>query len=312
MENQSTAPQKEERKKSGFLIFIILFLILSLGGNGVLYYLLNNEQGTVAEQIEIIKTVYVERDNVKGELLQLKKEYEDLKTNDAKLQLEIDQKKVEIEELLKQAERHKGDSYLIAKLRKETETLRAIMIGYVHTIDSLNTMNKTLIVEKDNVIKDLNQEKDKSTKLVKEKTDLQGVIDKGSKLTCFNIAATGINLKSDGKKQTPTNKAKRTDMIKISFNLSENKIAKAGSKDVYVRIITPDGKEMAKNYDDNYRFIFDGSAGYYAGKTNINYNNTEIGVVTLCEGGAPLVPGKYLIEITADDVVIGSTALSLE
>jgi hypothetical protein len=313
MENQipKTNEEKKDNKK-GIVIFLVLTLFLSLGGNGVLVYLLSLEKGKVAEQIEIVKTVYVERDNVKSELLNLQKEYETLKTNDARLQAEIDEKKIQIEQLLKEAEKHKGDAYVIAKLRKETETLRAIMQGYVHTIDSLNTLNKTLVVEKENVLKDLSSEKEKSNKLVSEKKELQSVIDKGSKLSCFGITATGINLKSGGKKQSPTNKAKRTDMIRVSYSLGENKIAKSGAKDVYVRIITPDGKELAKNYDDNYRFIFNGSAGYYAGKTQINYANAEISVVTVCEGSSAFVPGNYMIEITADDVVIGSTTLKLD
>ncbi|MBK6522221.1 MAG: hypothetical protein IPG08_07755, partial [Sphingobacteriaceae bacterium] len=52
-----------------------------------------------------------------------------------------------------EAKKHKGDAYFIAKLKKETETLRAIMQHYVVTIDSLNTLNQNLIVEKKNVIK---------------------------------------------------------------------------------------------------------------------------------------------------------------
>lgn len=313
MENQTPKTNEEKKdNKKGILVFLVFTLLFSLGGNGILFYLWNSEKGKVAEQIEIVKTVYVERDNIKSELQNLQKEYENLKTNDIRLQAEIDEKKLQIEQLLKEAEKHKGDMYVIAKLRKETETLRAIMQGYVRTIDSLNNLNKTLIVEKENVVKDLNSEKERSNKLVSEKKELQTVIDKGSKLSCFTITATGINLKSGGKKQVSTNKAKRTDMIRVSYNLGENKIAKSGPKDVYVRIITPDGKEMAKSYDDNYRFIFNGSAGYYAGKTRIDYANSEIGVVTLCEGSAPLVPGNYMIEITADDVVIGSTSLKLD
>lgn len=311
METSNQPQQEKEKKKRGGLIAWIL-LVLSLGGNGILFYLLNQEKTKVAEQIEIVKTVYVERDNVKNELLALKDEYATLQTNDTKLQAEIEQKKAEIEELLKQAEKHKGDAYMIAKLKKETETLRQIMKGYIRTIDSLNTLNQNLIVEKNGVIKDLNAEKDKTKTLNKEKDDLQATINKGSILTCFNITAAGINLKSGGKKQVTTSKAKRADLIRVSYSLGENKIAKSGSKEVYVRIITPDGKEMAKSYDDNYRFVFNNSSGYYAGKTSVNYANAEIGATTLCEGSAPLIPGKYVIEVSADGAVIGQTTLTLD
>src|ERR1700741_910059 len=168
METTNQPVQEKEKKKRGGLIAWIFFA-LSLGGNGILLYLLNEEKSKVAEQIEIVKTVYVERDNVKNELLALKDEYATLQTNDTKLQAEIEAKKAEIDQLLQEAEKHKGDRYIIAKLKKETETLRQIMKGYVRTIDSLNTLNQNLIVEKNGVIKDLHAEKDKTKNLSKEK-----------------------------------------------------------------------------------------------------------------------------------------------
>lgn len=311
MEGTNTNQQPEEKKKRGVIIPWILFA-LSLGGNAFLYFKFSEEQKRVNEQIEIVKTVYVERDNVKSDLMKLKDEYATLQTNDAKLQAEIEDKKAQIEELIKDAEKHKGDAYYISKLKKETETLRLIMQGYVRTIDSLNTLNQKLIVEKKEITGELNKEKDKIVQLNKDKEELQQTINKGSVLSCFNVSAAGINIKSGGKKQVVTGKAKRTDAIKVSFSLGENKIAKSGSKDCYVRIITPDGKELAKSYDDNYRFIFNNSSGYYAGKTNISYNNSEIGVTTMCEGNTEFLPGKYMVEITVDGVVIGQTTLNLD
>lgn len=309
MENENQN-QKEEKKRGGIIAWILL--ILSIAGNGFLIFKLTEAQKNITEKQIVYEQVIVERDNVKTELLALKDDYANLKTKDAGLQAEIDEKKAQIEQLLKEAEKHKGDAYMISKLKKEAETLRKIMIGYVHTIDSLNTLNQQLIVEKNDVLKDLSKEKTKTISLNKEKEQLQATINKGSILSCLNIAASGINLKSGGKKQVTTSKAKRADVIRVSFTLGENKIAKSGDKDVFVRVITPDGKEMSKSYDDNYRFIFNGSAGYFAGKTTISYSNAEIGVTTLCEGTGPLVPGKYQIEVTADGVVIGETTLNLD
>lgn len=288
-----------------------LFLAMSLLGNGVLVYLLNNEKNMVIQKEEIIKTVYVERDNIKNELLTLKTDYENLRTNDARLQVEIDAKKAQIEELLKEAEKHKGDGYVIAKLRKETETLRQIMQGYVHTIDSLNTLNIKLVGEKKDVLKKLDEEKNKLETVNKEKDELKKTINTASVLSCYNVTATGIDMRRGGKKQSTTNKAKRTDMIKVSYTLGENKLTRNGPKDVFVRIMTPDGKELAKGYDDNYRFRFNESFGYYAGKTTIDYANKEIGVTTSCEGSGEFIPGKYIIEITCDGVVIAQGSVTL-
>lgn len=303
------AEQENEQKKRGGILWIIVALLL--GSNIITLWLYWQEKNKAAEQIVVTEKVLVEKNTIQSDLLELQKEYDNLKTNDAALQKEIDEKKAYIEQLLKEAQKHKGDAYIISKLKKETETLRQIMIGYVHTIDSLGQLNQTLRVEKENVIKELDSEKGKITNLNKEKDELKATIEKGSILSCFNVKASAVKLKNGGKKETVTDKAKRADKIKVSFTLSENKIAKPGEKTVYVRIITPDGKEMAKNYDDNYKFVFDKSSGYYAGKETLNYANVEISGVLYCEGMDPLVPGNYIIEITCDKVVVATTSLKL-
>jgi len=303
--------QNQEKKKKKVGVWPWLFLAFSLIANGILVYLLNGEKQTIIQKEETIKTVYVEKDNIKNELIQLKNEYGNLRTGNKKLQAQIDETKLQIEQLLKDAEKHKGNAYVIAKLRKETETLRQIMQGYVHTIDSLNTLNQKLVVEKKEVIKKLDEERNKSTELNKEKQDLQKTINTASILSCYSITAQAIDVKRGGKKKSPTTKAKRADLIRVSYTLGENKLSKSGSKDVYVRIMTPDGKEMAKNYDDNYRFKFNDSFGYFAGKTTIDYANKEIGVISLCEGSTGFLPGKYSIEITCDGVVIGQGSFTL-
>jgi len=76
--------------------------------------------------------------------------------------------------------------------------------------------------------------------------------------------------------------------------------------------MTPDGKEMAKSYDDSYRFNFNKSSGYFAGKETLNYANVEITGVTYCEGQDEFVPGKYMVEVACDGVIIGSSSLKLD
>lgn len=303
-------PKENPRKKRGALLWIIILLLMV--SNGVTLWLLMEEQDHVTETKIITEKVIVERDNIQADLQSLQRDYEGLQATDAAMQKDIEEKKLRIEELMKEAAKHKGDAYMIAKLKKEADTLREIMKGFVRTIDSLNTLNQTLVAEKKTVLKQLDVEKEKQTVLIKEKNDLKTTIAKGSVLSCFNVTAKGVLFKRGGTKESETNKARKTQKIKVGFTLGENKIAKAGEKTVFIRIMTPDGKEMAKNYDDSYKFTFNQSSGYYAGKETLNYGNTEISGVTYCEGQGEMVPGNYIVEITCDEVVIGNTTLKLD
>lgn len=304
----------EEKEHSGKKRGLILWFII--GGlmltNGITLWLLYNEKNAVVHEKIVTEKVMVEKDNIQEDLLSLQKDYEGLTATNATMQKDIDEKKARIEELIKEAAKHKGDARIIKKLREETETLRAIMKGYVRTIDSLNTLNQTLVAEKKTVIKQLGVEKEKQSTLLKEKDELKSTIAKGSILSCSNVQAKAVFYKRGGKKEVETTKARKAEKIRVSFNLGENKIARAGEKTVFIRIMTPDGKEMAKSYDDNYKFTFNQSSGYFAGKTELNYANVEISGVTYCEGQGEMVPGNYIIEITCDGVVIGSSSLKLD
>jgi hypothetical protein len=301
--------KEKSNKKKGLILWIIILLLM--GTNGYTIWLLLQEQSRVVEQKVVTETVIVERDNVKSDLLVLQKDYEGIVAKDALMQKDIDEKKARIEELIIEAEKHKGDAYMLSKLRKEAETLRSIMQGYVRTIDSLNTLNQNLVAEKKTVLKQLDVEKEKQNTLVKEKEELKTTIAKGSILTCFNVSAKAVLFKKGGKKEVETTKARKTEKIKVSFSLGENKIAKSGEKTVYIRIMTPDGKELAKSYDETYKFTFNKSSGYYAGKETLNYANVEISGVTYCEGQGEFVPGNYVIDITCDGVVIGNGSIKL-
>lgn len=302
---------KTEEKKSNNRILIILLALL-LVGNGVFAWLWLKERGRANTVVVEKQQVIVERDNVKKELLDLQEEYATLQTNDVALQKELEDKRAEIAELLEQAEKHKDDAYIISKLRKETETLRKIMKHFVVQIDSLNTLNKTLIVEKDKVSADLTAEKDKTTQLVKDKDALQSTVNIGSILKAENPTVKGVKFKSGGKKEVETTKASRVERIKVSFILGENKIAKKGPRSVYVRIVTPDGKELTKSPDEGNMVKFNGSKGYFAAKQDVSYNGEDVAVDVFCPSPSEFVPGKYLVNIICDEVIVGESSITLK
>jgi hypothetical protein len=303
--------ENNQKEKSNNKLWIIISAVLLLG-NGTFITLWLSERGRANTEVVIKEQVILDRDNVKAELLELQEEYATLQTNDKAMQVELEAKRAEIAQLLEQAEKHKDDAYIISKLRKEVNTLRKIMKHYVHEIDSLNTLNQTIIAEKNKVAADLTAEKGITSKLSKDKDALQSTVNLGSILKASQPVAQGIKVKSGGKKEVETEKASRVDKIKVSFVLGENKIAKSGGRTIYVRIVSPDGKEICKSPDSGNMFSFNGSKGYYAGREDIDYRNEEMPVSVYCESPNEFIPGKYQVTIGCDNVIIGETSLNLK
>jgi len=306
METQNTAPQ-EEKKQNKIFLYLFLLMTVACGVFGWLYWIQKNETTEVTtENIQITQ----ESEVVKRDLQQLQSDYAELKTNDENLNKEIEEKRTLIEQLQKDAEKHKNDAWIIAKLKKETKTLRAIMQHFVVSIDSLNMLNKHLMAQNDSVSTVLNTEKEKSAILQNEKEKLFKV---GSVIKVSPIEVVAMNEKGKDKADE-TQKAKRTDKIKIAFKLEENKIAPRGERTIFVRIIMPDGKEWCDTPDADHMFSFGNSKGFFAMKKSIQYTNEDLNVEMFIrrKENQELLPGKYIVEVCMDNTTIGNNIIALQ
>lgn len=329
MENKPVqVPSKKSSTKDAIYIIIILLL---LGAGGYLGYQMGQLKKDLAdcgnhtkalefekdELNEILKNTGIiqEADNqeLKENLMSMLQEYDQLESNNVELNDSIAAQKAKIESLLAEVDdlnnQKKKDWGKIYKLKKETETLREIMKGYIHTIDSLNTLNINLqntIVEKDQHIQEINT----NLSNVKDQNDqLEQTVAKGSILQTTNISALAIKIKSSGA-QKETSDANKADQFKSCFTVIENKIAKAGTKTLYMRIVTPDAKELAGS--NPVYFDMGGKEGVACIARQINYQNQNTDVCIYYELEEPAVEGTYNVEIYCEGHQIGKTSFALK
>lgn len=312
MDGSTNIPEKKEKKKGEGLYLLLIFLMLC--SNGALGWLWWKDKGKLQVVTVEKETLAKDAEIVKQELIALGAQYENLKVNNQKMQLEIDSRKDEIAQLQRELEKHKDNAWIIAKLKKETETLRRIMQHFVVEIDSLNTLNKNIIADREKVRGELTTEKEKNTVLTKEKASLQETVNIASMLKTVGLQAVGIAEKKGGKKESETGKARKTDKIKIKFTLAENLVAKSGDRVIYARIISPEGKEITQADDSTHIFKFGKSKGYWATKKTVNYinENTEVIMYAHAKKGEVFSKGKYIIEVNTDGATVGNTTLELE
>lgn len=255
--------------------------------------------------------VEVERNGVMEELESLQLEYQNVTTDNDTLQAEISAQQQKIEEMLVEIKKHKGDAWTIRKLKKETETLRVIMKGYLHTIDSLNTLNIALKTENVEIKGELAQEKKQTKQLLKKTEDLSEVVTKGSKLQALDLWATAIKIRSNGS-QSETDKASKAEKIKSCFVLSENQITTSGQKNIYFRIISPEGKVLTDESSAGKTFTYDGVQGIYTMIRKVEYYNEALDVCIYWDIPETLSPGFYIVELYLEEVLIGKTSFDMK
>ena len=313
METNTKSPMSQEEKKSNVnKILVVIIAILTILC-GVLFWQFLEQRKAVTTEVAEKQEVTEEKDALSEELENMLGQYDALQSDNKQMQSQIDEQKGKIEELLQEVQKNKGNTALMIKFKKETETLRKIMKGYVATIDSLGRLNENLTNENMNVKSELGKQQNKYEELNKEKENLSQTVAQASILGTSNAIATGVFFKSNGK-EIESNKAKKIEKIKTCFDLSANKIAKKGPKEVYVRILSPEGKILAEGADDSYMFTFDGVKGLYSAKKTVDYQNQRMTVCTYFSmpGGNDFPQGKYIAEIFADQTKIGDVNFELK
>jgi hypothetical protein len=191
----------------------------------------------------------------------------------------------------------KNGNWALGRSKKEAETLRTIMKGYIATIDSVNQLNKALTVENSEMKDRVEEVQDRNSLLEERQENMSEIIEVGRVLQCVEIEAMGVRILSSGR-QRETSRADRTDMIKVCFALLENRISEPGSKLLHLRITGPNEQVLLSGDED----------GYSASRT-IDYANERLDACVFYtnEGeGSGLEPGTYLVEILEGEIVIGS------
>lgn len=312
--NKTTVPPLPPRngntneKKNNTNKLMLVLIVLLLGFCGFLIWQNLELKKALEQESNTVVEVTDERNQIQLELEEMLQKYEDLETDNQELSAELAAEKAKIEELIKKA---KGKDWTIYQLKKETETLRKIMKGFVVQIDSLNQLNNQLTSENKEVKNQLSNEQKKAKELSEKNEDLTTLVTVASHLKTLNLSAYGIKVKNDntGKEM---DRAKKVDKIRTTFTIQKNTITVPGKKWIYVRILTPDGRVLSEKTDDSNKFDFNGVRGLYSAKKQIDYQNEEMQVTIDWVKMDEFPVGEYNVEIYADGVDIGKTKFTLK
>jgi hypothetical protein len=321
MINKSTAKNK-------YSSIIILLLVVCLGYTGYLISSLNKENHEISKELsnllkennEMNKTLLNEEAlsaskalNLKDNLKLLLVSYDSIELSNTLVVDSINLQREKIKTLIKKVDKlnskSKKDWRSIFKLKKEAETLRGIMIGYIHTIDSLNTLNVNLsnnLTEKTNKLKNVSNQ---NKRYKKQNKDLKSKVALGAVLQAGNITVSAIRIRNSGA-QSETTRATKTNSIKACFNLLENKLSKSGDKNIYIKVVDPNQKTLLSKNPINI-MSSDGDNLELSSKRIVNYQNENMDLCIFHEIEDVLQPGNYKVEIYNDGYLIGESSFAL-
>ena len=282
-------------------LLIVLTLVLCAG---VVWLFLSLREQKQANQ-EMQELVEMDKREMEAEYARFALQYDEMQkqiTNDS-IVAQLVQEQEKTQQLLEELRRVKAtDAREITRLKKELETVRAVLRDYVIQIDSLNRLNESLMEENSRVNAELEQRTAQVAGLSNEKASLSEKVAIAAQLD-----AAGIQLQLLNKRGKNTRKLKDCKQMKVDFAITKNVTASNGHRTIYVRIQNPGGNVLGGGGS----FAYENRQLECSAHKTIEYTGEETHVTVYWNVTQMLEAGDYRVSIFADGNMIGTRTFSL-
>jgi myosin heavy subunit len=292
----------ENKNGNSSLKAIIAVLALLLVGSLIYIFKLTSDAKTL--QTTIV-TTNSEKDGVLKDLSDLKATYDAAIAKNTSMSDELIAERDKVVKLITELKSAKGDIASLSKYKTQYKALEEKMKALMQEVAVLKKDNQVLTTNLDSTKVVLEDSKKYNQVLVGQNEDLAKTVEKGSALTITNLKTASYKVRSS-RKQIETDKASRTDMLKISFTIAENKIAKSGDKTYYVQVI--DAKNNVLGYKTT--ISFGDTSLTYSFTTTVKYENKTVDVSEQLPG-KDFAKGTYFVNVFDKGELVSKSSFSL-
>jgi len=293
-------PKVNDMNKKLMTLLIVLTLVLCAG---VVWLFLSLQEQKQANQ-DMQELVEMDKREMEAEYARFALQYDEMQkqiTNDS-IVAQLAQEQEKTQQLLEELRRVKAtDAREITRLKKELETVRAVLRDYVIQIDSLNRLNESLMEENSRVNAELEQRTAQVAGLSNEKASLSEKVAIAAQLD-----AAGIQLQLLNKRGKNTKKLKDCKQMKVDFAITKNVTASNGHRTIYVRIQNPGGNVLGGGGS----FAYENRQLECSAHKTIEYTGEETHVTVYWNVTQMLEAGDYRVSIFADGNMIGTRMFS--
>lgn len=293
----------ENQQSSSSSKTIIAVLAILLVGSLVYIFKISSDAKLV--QTELTKTAS-EKEDVLKKLQDLKTTYDSAIAENTSMSEELIKEREKVVNLIAEVKKSKGDVASLSKYKTQYVQLQSAMKVLFAENEALKKQNTTLTTQRDSTFVALGEAKKSNEVLVGKNNNLTKTVELGSKLTVLNIKTSAYKVRSSGK-QIETERAGRADILKISFTIAENKIAKSGDKTYYIQVIDSKNNVLG----DKKTETFDNKSLTYSFVANVKYENKTVQVSEDLPG-KNFEKGTYFVNVFDKNELVSKTSFILK
>lgn len=305
---------EQKTRRSGTIYYIIIILIL-LTSNGIFVYNYFTTDKKLVHTEEQLFATDSAKHAVQVLLTETSSELDSYKGKNAELDAFLKEKSDSIHEFAQRINvlirENRVSKEQLDQVMEEIDQLRYFKRKAITQIDSLSNHIAFLNRENTGLKSTIDKEKRRNENLIMENIKLGNKVAIGAKLVTKNLMITGVRIKSNGKERE-TIKVSQVEQLKVTFSIDPNYVAETGTKDIFVKVIGPEGTTLYNEDAGSGLFKFEGEESRYTTIKQIEFNQNGQEVSVYWKKGTPFVPGTYKIELFCEGMRIGSGELILK
>ncbi len=304
----------EDQQSNSNLKGIIAVLAILLVGSLIYIYQISSDAELVTKTLT--RTVS-EKETLAKDLEALKLTYdaaiESAANEKSALTEELKLERDKVVALMADISKSKGD---VSAYKRQIVSLKTKLNELMAENEQLKVINTKVTKQRDSTAVVLVETKKKSEAQVNELSvkndELARVVEKGSKLTVLNLKGVALEVKKSNlfrskEKQIETDKASKADVLKISFTIAENLIARSGEKTYYVQVIDSKNNVIGNKEEVE----FNGKALTYSFQTKVKYENKTVQIEESLPG-KDFQKGTYFVNIFDQSLLVSSSSFDLK
>ena len=292
----------ENQNSNKNLKIIIGILAVLLVGSLVCIFKMTSDAKT---QQTVLTTTLSEKESVMKDLAALKATYDTAIAENKTMSDELIAEREKVVNLMSDLKKSKGDAASMAKYKNQYNALQTKMKGMMQEIEGLKKDNSKLTTRRDSTVTVLGESKKYNEVLVGQNEELAKTVEVASKLSVLNLKTSAYKLRSSGK-QIETDKASRVDILKISFTIAENRVAKSGDKTYYVQVIDSKNNVLGERKTES----FGDKSLTYSFLTTVKFENKTVDV-SQDLAGKDFEKGTYFVNVFDKGELVSKSSFSL-
>lgn len=287
-------------KSTGLKIALGILLVLFVGTGFYTSKLYNDKKETEA-------TLVKEKQQVMSDLSTMAKQYDIVIGENDSANKDLVQARDRINGLMDSLKVSQNSLSSLWSYKKKFLSLQEEMNVLLTENDKLKIENSLLATSLDSTSVKLAERTVFTDSLLVQNTQISNVLESAAVLQTVGLKGFGVIERSSGK-LIPTERASRSDKIRVCYTVAKNSLVGAGDKELYVQVTDSKGNVLGANEQVT---VGDEMINYSI-VSKFNYENRSLNICEFVSPNGDFTEGRYTVNVYNSKELVSTTEFTLK